>query len=337
MHMQYRLLGRSGLRVSELCLGTMTFGAPQWGTPESDAGGLYGRFRDCGGNCIDTANEIYSHGESERIVGRLMSGHRHEVVLATKYSLALPGGADRNLAGNSRKSFMRSLEASLRRLGTDYIDLMWVHAWDGVTPAEEIMRALDDAVRQGKLLYTGASNTPAWVVAQCNTLAAAHGWTAFVAIQVEYSLLERTAERELLPMARDFGLAIAAWSPLGSGILTGKYAGSRTDEAKRLDSFAFRKVDERSQSLALAVGAVAARLGCSAAQVALNWLRAQPGVIPVLGVRTLAQLEDNLGCLQFNLNAATLAELSSSSAPPLGFPHDYLAQVQPLLGVPQET
>jgi len=329
--MRYKLLGRSGLRVSELCLGAMTFGSPQWGTSEADAVPIYTRFRDAGGNFVDTANEIYGGGQSEEILGRIIAGHREEVVLASKYSLALPGGRNPNLAGNHRKSLRRSLESSLRRLGTDYLDVLWLHAWDGVTPADEIMRALDDVVREGKVQYVGVSNMPAWVAAQCNTLADAHGWTPFVGLQIEYSLIERTAEEELLPMARAMQMAICAWSPLASGILSGKYANPANHEKKRLDTLTLHALDERSQTIAALVGTIARKLGCSSAQVALNWLRAKQNVIPLIGARTLEQLEDNLRCLDFEVDAASVAELDALSASPLRYPHRYLAGVQPLL------
>ncbi len=329
--MRYKLLGRSGLRVSELCLGTMTFGVEHWGTAESDAAAIYGRFRDTGGNFLDTANEIYAGGRSEEILGRLVAGHRDEVVLASKYTLAMPGGRNPNMAGNHRKSLMRSLEASLRRLQTDYIDLMWVHAWDAVTPADEVMRALDDAVTQGKILYIGASNVPAWIVAQCNTLADCRGWTPFVALQIEYSLVERAAEHELLPMARELQLGVAAWSPLAGGILSGKYGTQADGESKRLDSMKFRTLDEPSRVIAAMVSEVAGAIGRRPSQVALNWLRAKAGVMPILGVRTLRQLEENLGCLDFELNAEQLSRLDRQGAPAELYPSSYLSRAQPVL------
>ena len=219
--MRYKLLGKSGLRVSELCLGTMTFGEDWgWGSPRDESRKVYDAFLEAGGNFIDTAN-VYTNGTSERFLGEFMSGHRDRVVLATKYSNAAPGN-DPNAAGNHRKSMMQSVEASLKRLKTDYIDLYWLHIWDQITPIEEVMRAFDDLVRQGKILYAGVSDMPAWVVAKANTLAELRGWTPFVGLQIEYSLIERTPERELLPMAADLGLGVTAWSPLAGGMLTGK-------------------------------------------------------------------------------------------------------------------
>jgi aryl-alcohol dehydrogenase-like predicted oxidoreductase len=218
---RYKLLGNSGLRVSELCLGTMTFGEDWgWGSSEEESRKVYDAFLDAGGNFIDTAN-IYTSGTSERLLGEFLHGQREHIVLATKYTNAAPG-TDPNAAGNHRKSMVQALEASLKRLKTDYIDLYWLHIWDQITPIEEVMRAFDDLVRQGKILYAGVSDIPAWVVAKGNTLAALRGWTPFVGLQIEYSLIERTPERELLPMAADLGLGVTAWSPLAGGVLTGK-------------------------------------------------------------------------------------------------------------------
>jgi aryl-alcohol dehydrogenase-like predicted oxidoreductase len=326
--MRYRLLGRSGLRVSEVCLGTMTFGASDWGTSEADAATMVARFRDAGGNFFDTANEIYAGGRSEEILGRLVASERDQMVIATKYGLHLPGVNNPNAAGNQRKSLKRSIESSLRRLGTDYVDLLWTHCWDGVTPVDEVMRALDDLVREGKVLYVGACNTPAWVVAHSNTLAELRGWSAFVGLQVEYSLIERAAERELLPMARALGLGVAAWSPLASGILSGKYADAAAGGGARLRKVPMRKLDERSLAVARGVAALAAELGRPPAQVALNWARAQPGVVPLLGARTDAQLQDNLACLDFHLDQSALALLDELSAIELGYPHDYLKRTR---------
>ena len=218
--MNYQLLGKSGLRVSELCLGTMTFGQDWgWGAARDEARKIYDTFREAGGNFIDTAN-VYTNVTSETFLGEFLAGQREAVVMATKYTNAAPS-ADPNAAGNQRKSMVQSLEASLRRLKTDYIDLYWLHVWDQITPVEEVMRAFDDLVRQGKVLYAGVSDAPAWWIAQANTIASLRGWTPFVGLQIEYSLIERTVERELLPMAKAFGLTLTAWSPLCGGLLTG--------------------------------------------------------------------------------------------------------------------
>src|ERR1700677_2979038 len=214
--MRYKLLGNSGLRVSELCLGTMTFGEDWgWGSSKEESRKVYDAFLEAGGNFIDTAN-VYTNGTSERLLGEFMAGHRDRGVLASKYSNAVPGN-DPNAAGNQRKSMMQAVEASLKRLKCDYIDLYWLHIWDQITPIEEVMRAFDDLVRQGKILYAGVSDMPAWVIAKANTLADLQGWTPFVGLQIEYSLIERTPERELLPMAADLGLGVTAWSPLAGG------------------------------------------------------------------------------------------------------------------------
>src|SRR5256884_7096937 len=233
--MNYRLLGKSGLRVSEFALGTMTFGDDWgWGSAREESQKVYNAFREAGGNFIDTAN-IYTNGTSESFLGEFMKGHRESVVLATKYTNA-PPGKDPNAAGNPRKSMKQSVEASLKRLQTDYIDLYWVHIWDQIPPVEEVMRGLDDLVRAGKVLYTGISDAPAWWIAQANTLAYLRGWSPFVGLQIEYSLIERTVERELIPMAKSLNIGVTAWSPLAGGILAGKYAEGKAPPAARLDA-----------------------------------------------------------------------------------------------------
>src|SRR5271169_5613843 len=233
--MRYRLLGNSGLRVSEAALGAMTFGEDWgWGSSKDEARKVYDAFREAGGNFIDTAN-IYTNGTSESFLGEFMKDHRQSVVLATKYSNAMPG-TDPNAAGNHRKNMVQSVEASLRRLKTDYIDLYWLHIWDQMTPVEEVMRAFDDLVRQGKVLYIGVSDAPAWWIAQANTLAELRGWTQFIGLQIEYSLIERTVERELIPMAKAFNLGLVAWSPLAGGLLSGKYHSGGAAEGGRLDN-----------------------------------------------------------------------------------------------------
>ena len=323
--MNYRTLGRSGLRVSELCLGTMTFGEDwDWGASPETSRALFDAYRDAGGNFVDTAN-LYTDGSSERIVGELVREDRDEIVLATKYTDAMRGNAV-NGAGNHRKNMIQSLEASLQRLGTDRIDLFWLHSWDFATPAEEIMRALDDLVRAGKILYVGVSDTPAWAVARCNTLAELRGWTPFVAQQLEYSLIERTPERELLPMGDAFDLTTLAWSPLAGGLLSGKYGLS--DGAKgasgRLHKVDGHPHDERNLGIAQAVVDIAAELGASAPQVALAWLLTR-GAIPIVGATRPHQLTDNLGCLGIELSAEQRGRLDRASEIDLGFPHEFLA------------
>jgi aryl-alcohol dehydrogenase-like predicted oxidoreductase len=320
--MRYKLLGRSGLRVSELCLGTMTFGEEWgWGASREESRRVFDAYVAAGGNFIDTANR-YTEGSSERFVGEFVRAERERFVVATKYTLFMRKG-DPNAAGNQRKNLVQSLDASLKRLGLDYVDLYWVHAWDFLTPVEEVMRGLDDLVRAGKLLYVGISDTPAWVVSRANTLAELRGWSPFVALQIQYSLVERTPERELLPMARALDLAVTPWGILGSGVLSGKYnAPGGEGRASRNGP-----VDERRLRLAAAVTAVARELGRTPAQVAIAWLRAQPGVIvPILGARTAEQLADNLGALDVRLGEEHLGRLDAASAIEPGFPHDFLSR-----------
>ncbi len=336
--MNYQLLGRSGLRVSDLCLGTMTFGEEWgWGAAKDEARKIYDAYRTAGGNFIDTAN-IYTNGSSEKLVGEFIAGHREEVVVATKYTNAAAGftgqpGTDANAGGNQRKNMVQAVEASLKRLGTDYIDLYWLHIWDTMTPAEEVMRAFDDLVRAGKVLYVGISDAPAWVVAKSNTLAELRGWTRYVGLQIEYSLLERTVERELVPMAGDQGMTVLAWSPLRNGLLTGKYLPENVKQSEaegaRMHTEmmkGFGSVEESVHATVREITAVGQEAGVSAAQVALAWLRHRPvPVIPIIGARKLAQVEDNLASVNVRLSPAQLARLEKASAVSLGFPHDFLA------------
>ncbi|WP_433152789.1 aldo/keto reductase [Actinomadura nitritigenes] len=319
--MRHRLLGRSGMRVSELCLGTMTFGSDgrTAGADEDACRAIYAAYRAAGGNFVDTA-DVYSSGESETIVGRLIAAERDAVVVATKF--ALPTGDDANSGGGHRKSMRRSVETSLRRLGTDHVDLLWVHAWDQCTPAEETLRGLDDLVRAGKVLAIGVSNTPAWVIARSQAIAELRGWSAFCALQVEYSLAARTVERELLPMAASLGLAVGAWSPLARGLLAGKEPGGR---AKALYPGLRRAVD--------AAAAVAAEIGTTTARVALTWLLRQ-GVTPVLGASRPAQIRDNLGALDVRLDGEQAARLDDATRVDLGYPHDFLRTRCPTLAIP---
>ena len=328
--MKYKLLGRSGLRVSELCLGTMTFGEDWgWGASRDECRAVFEAFAAAGGNFIDTAN-LYTNGSSETITGELLGADRDRFVLATKYTLpdnpASPANAgDPNAAGNHRKNLMRSVEGSLKRLNTDYIDLLWLHAWDFLTPVDEVMRGLDDPVSAGKVGYIGISDAPAWVVSQANTLAEWRGWTPFVALQIEYSLIERTPERDLLPMAKAFGLTVTPWSPLGQGVLTGKYNGYAKEAGARLGGDGAPPISERKLSIAQAVVDVAAEMGRTPSQVALAWLLASgPDVIPIIGSRRAHQITDNLACLDVTLGAAQLEKLDAASKIELGFPHDFI-------------
>jgi len=322
--MRYNLLGRSGLRVSELGLGTMTFGEDWgWGASKEESRKIFDAYARAGGNFVDTANR-YTDGTSERFVGEFIAPDRDYWVLASKYTLLNREG-DPNAAGNHRKNMVQSLESSLRRLGTDYLDLLWLHAWDYMTPVEEIMRGLDDLVRAGKVLYVGISDTPAWIVAQANTLAELRGWTPFSALQIEYSLVERTPERELLPMARALDLAVTPWGILGSGVLTGKY--NREDPPEEGRAKEGRGQDSRMLEIARVVSDVAGEVGCTPSQVAIAWILKQPGVmVPLLGARTVDQLQDNLRGLIIDLDEDHLNRLDQATRVDLGFPHEFLAQ-----------
>jgi aryl-alcohol dehydrogenase-like predicted oxidoreductase len=327
--MRYRLLGNSGLRVSEMSLGTMTFGDEWgWGSAKGEAKKVYDSFREAGGNFIDTAN-FYTNGTSETFLGEFMKGHRESIVMATKYSNAAPG-TDPNAAGNHRKSMMQSVEASLKRLQTDYIDLYWVHIWDQITPVEEVMRGLDDLVRQGKVLYVGISDAPAWWIAQANTLAQLRGWSPFVGLQIEYSLIERSVERELVPMAKALNLGLTVWSPLAGGVLTGKYHGHGSSEQARMNSDmmkTFMPEQQRADRVVEAVKAISNQTGRNLAQVALAWLRYRPvPVIPILGARKLSQLQDNLASLELSLSADQVKTLDEASQTDLGFPYSMYAE-----------
>ncbi|MGD3108161.1 aldo/keto reductase [Streptomyces sp. YGL11-2] len=322
--MRYTLFGKTGLRVSELALGAMTFGEDWgWGAAKETSGRLLDAYADAGGNFVDTANN-YTGGTSETILGELLDGRRDRFVLASKYTCATVPG-DVNSAGNHRKNLVQSVEASLRRLGTDRLDVLWVHARDNFTPVDEVMRALDDLVRSGKVLYLGVSDWPAWEIAQANTLAELRGWTAFAGSQLRYNLLERTVERELLPQARAFDLAVLAWAPLAAGKLTGKY---RRGESGRLDGQdGHDRTDHNEDETVTAVLEIAEQGGWSPAQVALAWLRGRPGnVIPIIGATKEAQLADNLASIDVTLDADALERLDATSEVPLGFPHAFLRE-----------
>jgi aryl-alcohol dehydrogenase-like predicted oxidoreductase len=323
--MKYRLYGNSGLRVSEVSLGTMTFGEDWgWGSPKDESRKIYDAYREAGGNFVDTDN-LYTNGTSESLVGEFIRDHRQSVVLATKYTNAM-AGTDPNAAGNHRKSMVQALEASLRRLKTDYVDLYWLHIWDQMTPVDEVMRAFDDLVRQGKVLYIGVSDAPAWWIAQANTLAELRGWTRFIGLQIEYSLIERTVERELIPMAKAFNLGLVAWSPLAGGLLSGKYHSGGAADARYSTEMAkgFRRTGDRPDQIVAAVMKVSQQVGRSPAQVALAWLRYRDiPVIPIVGARRLSQLQDNLASLELELTPEQVSALDKASAIELGFPHDF--------------
>jgi len=303
----------------------MSFGEEWgWGASRDVSKKMFDTYAEAGGNFIDTANR-YTEGTSERYVGDFVKGDREHFVIATKYTL-FTRRDDPNMCGNHRKNMVQALEESLRRLDTDYVDLYWVHAWDFTTPVDEVMRALDDLVRAGKVLYAGISDTPAWVVSRANTLADLRGWTRFVGLQIRYSLIDRTAERELLPMARELDLGVTPWSVLGAGVLSGKYNRDPATNGRAKDGAAKK---ERNLQIAQAAIDVAAELGCTPSQVALSWVRQQPGVIvPLIGANNVAQLEDNLGALDVLLTEEQSSKLAEVSRIEPGFPHDFLGSEQ---------
>ncbi len=328
--MKTQLLGRSGLRVSELCLGTMTFGEDwQWGANRDVSKQIFDKFAEAGGNFLDTAN-AYTEGTSEKFVGELIASDRDAWVVATKYSLpdslgmtatAMTAGSAKPMpatkAGNSRKNMMRSVEGSLRRLNTDYIDVLYLHIWDFTTYPEEIMRALDDLVRDGKVLYAGISDTPAWIVSRAQSIAEMRGWTPFSVLQIEYSLAQRTVERDLIPMARALGMSVAPWSPLAGGVLSGKYgSGEKTTRG--------RDISPKNLEIAAKLGEIAGEIGVSPSQVALKWL-VDKQTLPIVGARKVEQFEDNLKCLEVTISAEQSAKLDEVSAIEPGFPHDFLS------------
>jgi len=316
--MRYTLLGSSGLRVSEVALGTMTFGeAWGWGASEDECRSMFDAFVEAGGNFVDTASN-YTDGQSEEIVGSLTAPDRERFVIATKYTLT-SRREDPNAGGNHRKNLVRALETSLRRLRTDYVDLLWLHMWDGMTPVEEVVRALDDLVSSGKVLYVGLSDTPAWVVSRAVTLAHQYGWSPFVAVQGPYSIADRDVERELLPMARDLGLAFTPWGMLEGGALTGKYL-EDTDEPRRYESGG-----PTTNAMAREVISVAEETGGTPAQVAIAWVRAQPWhLVPIVGARSETQLRENLCALDVELSREQIERLDAVSDFRLGFPREFL-------------
>ena len=320
----YVTIGNSGLRVSPFCLGAMTFGEEWgWGSSVQEAETIMAGFFERGGNFIDTANG-YTAGHSERIIGDFIAhdrSRRDRIVLATKFFTNMYPG-DPNGGGASRKSLMAACEESLRRLRTDYIDLYWMHLWDKFTPVEETMRALDDLVRSGKVRYIGFSDTPAWKVAQAQLLARFSGWTPLVALQIEYSLVERTVEGELIPMARELGLGVTPWGALRGGALSGKYtrqnaATVRADRGERVTAY----LNERTYTIVDELQRISRELETTPAAVALAWVQAQPGVAStIIGARRLQQLDDNLAALDLKLDASQRAALDRASEPTLAFP-----------------
>jgi aryl-alcohol dehydrogenase-like predicted oxidoreductase len=327
---RYKVFGNTGLRVSEMALGTGTFGT-KWGSgaDKPQARELFDHFVEQGGTLLDCADG-YQGGEAESYLGEFIRAERANLAVATKFTTAL-GARSLLQTGNSRKAMVHSLEQSLKRLGTEYVDIYWVHFPDHVTPVDEIMRGLDDIVRAGKAHYIGLSDFPAWRVARAATFAELRAMTPLAAVQIEYSLAERTAEREVIPMASAFGMAVAIWSPLGGGMLTGKYR--RGETGRRESGFGaggLRTLDAPTETrLFAALDATAQELGVSLAQVAIAWVRHRgdhygASFFPIIGSRKLAQLKDNLAAINVTLSAEQLQRLDAASAVPLGFPHEFI-------------
>src|SRR5271157_240761 len=322
--MRYKLLGRSGLRVSELALGTMTFGdAWGWGADADESKKQFDLFAEAGGNFIDTSVN-YTNGQAETILGGLLKAERAHFVLATKYSLTNPESHDPNSGGNSRKNMRQSVERSLQHLQTDYIDLLYLHIWDHMTPLEEVVRGMQDLVEQGKVNYVAFSDTPAYIVSAAVTMAELRGWSRLVGLQLPYALNRRDAERAEIPMAKAFDLAVLPWGVLGQGILLGKYSSGST-ETTRWDKSGV-KISQQIQATIDCVAAVAAESGMTKTQVCVNWIRQSKRAefIPVLGARTAVQLQESLDCLKYTLSDEHMQRLDAVSRIEYGFPRDFL-------------
>jgi aryl-alcohol dehydrogenase-like predicted oxidoreductase len=317
--MKYKLFGHTGLRVSELCLGTMGFGTEWgWGADEDASKKVFEAYATEGGNFIDTANR-YTEGTSEKFIGDFIKADRDHFVLATKYTLKDKNG-DPNFAGNHRKNMMRSVKESMDRLQTDYLDILWLHIWDFTTHPEEVLMGLNDLISRGLVHYIGISDTPAWRVAQANTIAELRGWHKFAGLQVEYNLINRTVERDLLPMAKAFNLAITPWAPLAGGALSGKYL---KGEKGRLPE-ASKRLNERSTLIAQKVVEVATAMDCSPAQVAVRWtMQRDQTVIPIIGATKAHQITDALGAAEIVIPQVWMEELNAVSSFELGFPGDF--------------
>ena len=334
----YVTLGRSGLRVSPLCLGTMTFGTEWgWGSEEEASRAVFNHYVERGGNFLDTADG-YTQGRSEQMLGKFVSerGLRDRLVIASKFTFNNDLG-NVNAGGNGRKNVYRALEGSLRRLNTDYIDLYWLHAWDTITPVEEVVSTLNDLVREGKIRYYGFSNTPAWYLARAHTIAEKDGKERLTALQLEYSLVERNIEREHVPAAQELGLAICPWSPLASGFLSGKYkregaSGQGQGEGRLLkiqgfDNPVFNKFTERNWRILDALVAAAKQVQRTPAQMALNWVSTQPGVTStIIGATKLAQLEDNISAVEFAIPADVRMRLDEASSPESVYPYVFFGE-----------
>ncbi|HEU4407840.1 MAG TPA: aldo/keto reductase [Polyangiaceae bacterium] len=323
--MRYKMLGQAGLRVSEICLGTMSMGQDwPFGADEATSRRVLDAYADAGGNFLDTANK-YHNGQTEEYLGRWLGGRRDRMVVATKYTLAMDH-ADPNAAGNHRKNLMRSVEGSLRRLRTDHIDLLWVHAYDEDTRYEETMRGLDDLVRLGKVHYIGISDTPAWVVSAAHVTAELRGWSPVVALQVEYNLLARTPERDLLPMAQHYGMAVTAWAPLAGGVLSGKYTrGGDNDSLRKKGNEERGRSSEQGLRVARLVDRIADELGATSSQVAVAWVLSRGyRYVPIVGARKPEQIIDVMGAAELKLPAEARRQLDELTAVDLGFPHEFL-------------
>ncbi len=328
--MRYKLLGKSGLRVAELCLGTMTFGEDWgWGASKEESKKIFDHYAEAGGNFIDTSVN-YTDGTSEKFLGDLTKADRDHFVIATKYTLTSPDQTDPNQGGNSRKNMRHSVERSLKRLQTDYIDLLYLHMWDFMTPVEEVLRGLDDLIRQGKVNYIAISDTPAWIVAEANARAELRGWSRFVGLQVPYSLRSRAVERAELPMAKHWDMAVMPFGLLGGGTLTGKYTSENADPKR----FEVDALPEDLVALIKEVQAVADEVERTPSQVAINWVRQQQEwaqIVPILGARTLPQLEDNMACLEWELSGEHLQRLDEASKIVYDFPLGWLAGAKPYI------
>jgi aryl-alcohol dehydrogenase-like predicted oxidoreductase len=323
--MKQKVLGPTGLRVSELCLGTMTFGEDfGWGSSVEESRKVFHTFLDKGGNFLDTA-DFYTNGSSESIIGNLSQGIRDRLVITSKYTFSADPSNNINAGGNQRKNMIRAVEQSLRRLKTDYIDLYMVHIWDRLTPIEEIMRGLDDLASSGKILYAGMSDAPAWWIAKANDYARQYGRTQFSTLQMEYNLIERGIEREVLPLAKYDDLAIMAWSPLASGLLSGKYRQLKDAGQSKRGLIADARLNERNITIINSLTAIANELNVSPAALALKWLMEQyRQIFPIVGARTPQQLIDNLSCLDISLDEKHMQVLNDVSAIEPGFPYDIL-------------
>ncbi len=322
--MRYKLLGHSGLRVSEFCLGTMTFGETWgWGASKAESKKMFDLFANAGGNFIDTSVN-YTDGTAEEFLGDLLKTNRDHFVVASKYTLTKPDNTDPNGGGNSRKNMMKSVEKSLKRLKTDFLDIYYLHMWDYMTPVEEVLRGLDDLVRQGKVNYVAFSDSPAYIVAEANTRAELMGWSRFIGMQVPYSLLDRAVERSIIPMAAHWDMAVLPWGLLEAGILTGKFL-KKIKDSTRIDQKKL-KLREKSQNIVKEVQSVAQETGKPMSQVAINWVRQNPvaQMIPILGARSTKQLKDNLDAIDWKLTEEQYQRLDTVSQIDLGFPQDML-------------